>query len=272
MKTLYLSDLDGTLLGDDSKLSAYSRDALNRMIKDGLLFSYATGRAYHKAMRVVGEVDFRIPAVVYNGVFVTEPDGKILLENDFGEEAEALFHEILAKGLNPIVYTRIDGKERFCFYDGELNEGLTRFLDGRRREDNRGMPVLKKEALFRGKPFFFLCIDEEEKLRELHESIKNRFHSVLERDFYAKQFVLEITPKNASKSASALWLKNYLGCERLVVFGDGGNDLDLFRAADEAYAVDAAVNELKAAARAVIGNNGEDAVVRFIEQEFYKKV
>ena len=44
-KTLYISDLDGTLLNSQSQVSAASRDMLNRLIADnGINFSIATAR------------------------------------------------------------------------------------------------------------------------------------------------------------------------------------------------------------------------------------
>ena len=47
-------------------------------------------------------------------------------------------------------------------------------------------------------------------------------------DLYTREQWLEIMPKAASKASAALWLKSSLGCGRLVVFGDGENDVDLF--------------------------------------------
>ena len=73
-------------------------------------------------------------------------------------------------------------------------------------------------------------------------------------------------PKNASKANAIKQLKEQLGCDRLVVFGDGKNDIDMFELADEAYAVANAVDELKEAATAVIGNNNEDGVARWLEE------
>ena len=44
MKTLYISDLDGTLLNRNAELSAYTKAVLNRVIAEGLCFSVATAR------------------------------------------------------------------------------------------------------------------------------------------------------------------------------------------------------------------------------------
>ena len=84
-------------------------------------------------------------------------------------------------------------------------------------------------------------------------------------DLYTREQWLEIMPKAASKASAALWLKSSLGCGRLVVFGDGENDVDLFEAADEAYAVANAADVLKAVATGVIGANDEDGVARWLD-------
>lgn len=49
------------------------------------------------------------------------------------------------------------------------------------------------------------------------------------------------------------------------MFGDGENDVDLFEAADEAYAVANAADVLKAVATGVIGANDEDGVARWLD-------
>ena len=72
-------------------------------------------------------------------------------------------------------------------------------------------------------------------------------------------------PKTASKANAVRELKEKLGCEkRAAAFGDGKNDLDMFHAADEAYAVQNADKELKAAATAIIGSSNEDGVAKWL--------
>ena len=44
MKILYVSDLDGTLLRSNEQLSEYTAQTINRLVDNGLIFSYATAR------------------------------------------------------------------------------------------------------------------------------------------------------------------------------------------------------------------------------------
>ena len=41
MKTLYISDMDGTLLNDGEKVSRRSVEIINELIKNGMLFTVA---------------------------------------------------------------------------------------------------------------------------------------------------------------------------------------------------------------------------------------
>lgn len=78
-------------------------------------------------------------------------------------------------------------------------------------------------------------------------------------------------PRAATKANAALLLKDMLGCDELVVFGDNVNDIELFKVADRSYAVANAVPELKAIATDVIGSNNNDGVARFIKKELKNK-
>jgi len=73
-------------------------------------------------------------------------------------------------------------------------------------------------------------------------------------------------PKKATKANAAIQIKNMLKCDKLVVFGDGLNDISLFSVADESYAMQNAVPELKKIATAVIESNDNDGVAKWIEK------
>ena len=74
MKALFVSDLDGTLLGRDSRLSPYGLRTLNELIAQGLPFTYATARSLSSARLVTKGLAVRCPVVTNNGVFIRDSE------------------------------------------------------------------------------------------------------------------------------------------------------------------------------------------------------
>ena len=72
MKTLYVSDLDGTLLRTNQKTSDFTNKIINELVEEGLLFSYATARSYNTSHKVTEGMTADFPLIVYNGVFVRD--------------------------------------------------------------------------------------------------------------------------------------------------------------------------------------------------------
>jgi hydroxymethylpyrimidine pyrophosphatase-like HAD family hydrolase len=85
-------------------------------------------------------------------------------------------------------------------------------------------------------------------------------------DYNKDHYYLEICAASGSKCAAVTDLRKRYGFERVVGFGDNLNDISLFKACDECYAVDNAQPELKAVATGVIASNREDGVVKKIAE------
>ena len=114
-KTLYISDLDGTFLQPNERISEFCCKTINRLVQNGLLFSYATARSYHTARKCTAGLNAKIPLIVYNGALIVDNEtGSILKENTFSVSQAADILELLQEcGVHPIVYSLIDGKEKF---------------------------------------------------------------------------------------------------------------------------------------------------------------
>lgn len=266
-RTLYVSDLDGTLLHSDERISEYAARKLNELAQGGMLFSYATARSIYSAKKVTEGLNVSIPLILYNGVCIMDNSTrKLLTQCDFGADAPKILEKLLAADIYPIVYSFIEGRERFSYHTTLSNAAVMDF--GASRTDERKRPVDSVEALGDGDIFYFTCIDRKEKLLPLYEYYKDTYSCYYSTDIYSGEQWLEIVPKTASKARAAKHLKEMLGADRLVVFGDQVNDIPLFEAADEAYAVGNAVQALKDIATGVIGTNDEDAVVKWLENEF----
>lgn len=266
MRVLYVSDLDGTLLRSDAKISAYTCRVINELTAKGMLFSYATARSIYTASKVTAGLTARIPLITYNGALVRDnATHELLLSNFFSkEDAAELLEALLGRGVSPIVYS-YDGREHFSYLEKEISPQTAAFL-ATRKGDARDRPVSRPEQLLEGEVYYFTCIDETEKMRPLYERYRERFHCFFQPEIYSGDTFFEIIPKNASKANAVLQLKSLLHADKLVVFGDGENDLDMFQLAEEAYAVSGGADRLKAAATAVLGSNDEDSVAKWLEE------
>ena len=265
MKTLYVTDLDGTLLRSDQRTSDFTNDVLNELVSRGLIFSYATARSYQTAHKVTQGLCAGFPLIVYNGTMVVDNvSGEFLIKNFFGEEITAVIEDLIRHGVFPIVYAFIDGTEKFSYIPEKCSDHTKLFLDSR-KNDKRNHPVAEEADLFRGEIFYITCIDSYEKLEPFYRKYADTHRCLFQEDLYTTHQWLEIMPKTASKANAIRQLKAHLDCQKVVVFGDGKNDVDMFEMAEEAYAVSNAVEELKQIATAVIGSNNEDAVAKWLQ-------
>lgn len=266
MRTLYVSDLDGTLLRSDETLSPFTIDTINELTAKGMLFSYATARSLITAKRVTAGLNTHFPLIVYNGAFVIDNvTEEILVAHYFEHDIRDVFAELFSQDIFPIVYAYIDGVEKFSYIPEKCTAGMQKFLRSR-QGDRRVNIVSTPDELTQGKPFYLTCIDTPEKLGPLCEKYRERYHVVYQRDIYTGEQWLEIMPLKASKSYAIRELKEKLNCDRLITFGDGKNDIDMFEMSDECYAVANADPALQKMATGIVGSNQHDGVARWLRQ------
>lgn len=270
MRTLYVTDLDGTLLNSNDRISQYSIQTINELVAKGMHFTYATARSLVSASVVAQGLSTTIPVIVYNGVLIINPStGEVLSSLSFTkEEAGEVRKTLQAHGAAPLVYAYVDGVERVSYMADRKNEGIQRYLD-LRKGDKRFRPLEDESGLYQGDIFYFTCIADRNELVPLYEIFvnDNRYRCTLQQELYRPEFFLEIMPRKASKAEAVKKLKEIWHCDKVVSFGDAINDLPMFEISDECYAVANAVPELKALATDVIGSNDEDGVAKWLAAE-----
>ena len=267
LKTLYVTDLDGTLLNSDVKVSEFSITAINKMVEEGMLFTYATARSLSSASVVTKGMTTKIPVIAYNGTIIFNAGTREVISSEgFLQEEICHIKKLSEKyGGNPLVYSFVDGVEKVSYVTKKVNEGVQRYLNNR-KGDKRFRPLSVKEGLYDGDVFYVTYIGEKEELNNLYEAVKDKenYRVTFQQDIYNDEYWLEIMPVNATKAHAITKLKELWECDRIVCFGDAINDIPMFKISDECYAVANAVDELKELATGVISSNNEDGVARWL--------
>ena len=267
-KTLYVTDLDGTLLNTKDRINPESIRIINELVDKGMLFTYATARSLVSASVVTEGLTTDIPVIAYNGALIIHPrTGEIISSLFFTKEEAAFVRNNLEKNnISPLVYSYVKNVERVSWNTKRENEGISRYLSNR-KGDKRLRPLADAEGLYDGETFYYTCIGEKEELMPIYDifSQDNRFRCTIQQELYRPEYWCEIMPRKATKAEAIKALKELWQCDRVVSFGDAINDIPMFEISDECYAVENAVPELKALATGIVGSN-DDGVAKWLAE------
>ncbi|MDO4301464.1 MAG: HAD family hydrolase [Clostridia bacterium] len=266
-KTLYVSDLDGTLLNSNQSISDFTAQVINNMVEKGMVFTYATARSAYTACPKTSAIKGNIPLIIYNGVFIINNEtGEKMLSSYFNQEQVQEIKSVLdMHGIYPIVYSFIDNREKFSFCINNMSRGIRDFTSTRENDERRN-EIIDLTNLYKGENFYYTCIDDKEKLLFAYDKLKNKYRCIFSKDIYSNDYWLEIMPKGATKANAVLKLKEMLGCDKIVSFGDNVNDIEMFKISHECYAVENAVDELKEYATGIIESNDNDGVAKWLNE------
>lgn len=269
MKTLYITDMDGTLLRSDGHPSEFTVNGINALIEKGLNFTVATARSISSAAGLVEGFNTKIPGVMMNGVFLTDlktHEQRHVCKMD-SVKAKQVIEAFKDAGRPPIVYT----------FDGHINAEYTEikndyeknFIEKRKKKYHRFEQV--QDHNIGNDTVYINGIDCKETMDKVAENLSKiegiKFSYYL--DVYSgdKHFI-EVYSDEAGKQNAIERLKKLYGFDRVVAFGDNANDVEMLKSADIGIAVGNARPEAKAVADLIIDTNDNDGVVKYLMSNF----
>jgi len=268
--TLFISDLDGTLLNRDAELSEYTANTLNRLIDQGMCFSVATARTVDSAIQIMSRVRLNLPIILMNGALIygTQQQSYIKTIKIEREAVSAIIGIMKKHAINGFMYG-ISGNEAMYYYKELDTQPLRDYYDGRTRRFNRVWTRLDDYADCADNDIiYFTLMNTKERLAVIYDEIKTlpTVDAILYEDVYGdRPWYLECFAALATKYNATRSLREFYGFEKIIGFGDSNNDLPLISACDEFYAVENAIDEVKEKATGIIGKSDEDAVVKWLE-------
>ncbi len=276
--TLYVSDLDGTLLDRNGQLSQRSREGLTRLLDQGLLFTVASARHVSSIRSVLGDLPLRLPVISGNGACISDVrSGRHELVRTLEPAlAQSIFALIRQHGLQPFFSTHDSSIGDRLYYQDAQNAGQQGFIDERvKSADPRLRQTDQLQNQLHEPVVTFVVVDHEAALVVLQAAIRtlcgDAVETHLQDDMYAPDWPwLTIHDRRATKDqAIATLVERYtLGEREIVVFGDHVNDVTMLRAAHRGIAMGNAIDAVKREAHTVIGPHHADSVVEFIERDW----
>lgn len=270
-KTIYISDLDGTLLNPQAEMSEKAVQMLNELIEKGLHFTAATARTWATVEKIMEGVHLSEPVILMNGVCLYHPLQRryVKVECIPQEAVHQMISAMKQAQVQGFMYQIIDDKLH-TYYEKLDTPWLLQFYEERRKKyDKKFIQLDSLYDMAGDHVIYFSVFNNREKLDPVYEQIKNvdGLHIEYYRDIYSKElWYLEVSAGTASKAAAVTWLKEYGQYDHLVVFGDNYNDLSMFQAADQKIAVQNAVPDVLKAADLVIGPNTEEGVPQYLRE------
>ena len=279
MKHLFVSDLDGTLLNPESRISARTASIVTELSRRGVLFTVATARTPATVEPLLSATLTLPPAIVMTGAAMWDRRRQSYINPHLMEPATAacITEACAAHGIRPFSYT-LDGSGIIrTYYNGRTSRREQKFIDERAHLPLKRFEINPTGDAAMSYPdtvlIFALGLPDSiyplaDELRATGLCSVSSYPDIFNSDVA----FLEVFAPGVSKASAVTDLKKLTGADRLTVFGDNLNDLPMMAVADVAVAVGNAFPEVKAAADIVIGSNRDDAVALYISEELAQHI
>ncbi|MCC5919061.1 MAG: Cof-type HAD-IIB family hydrolase [Cyclobacteriaceae bacterium] len=259
------SDIDGTLLDKDRKISAKTKAVFQALNKDFLvvLSSSRMPSAMTHLQEDLGIMEH--PMICYNGGFILphpnqdhKPISSTIIDK---ETAEKIFDACRSSSIHLSFYHEdnwwVPAMDQWTAHEmmttkvepsGQINPQLLTQTNGFHK---------------------VMCMGDAKEIEmvynQLTASIGNEVHL-----YRSKSTYIEIAPKSISKSSSLKQLLTNYGhkMSEVVAFGDNYNDIEMLKDVGIGVAVANAKDEVKKIADEITDSNKEDGVANFLMKNF----
>lgn len=262
---LIVSDVDGTLVTKDKRLTPATIAAVADLRRAGIRFSVTSSRPGFGLRMVIDTLAIDLPVGAFNGSSIVNPDLTVADEQRVPQQAVersiALFER---RGIDIWLFTgetwvvrRLDGP----------------YIDRERRAiaaepfcaaDDR--PWRDRACKVVGVSDDFALLQRAE--AELQAELGDLAHAQRSQNYY-----LDVTAPGANKGSFVERLARQLGVPREAVatLGDMPNDISMFEASGVSYAMGNAAPAVKAQASRVTASNEDDGFARAVAEILREK-
>jgi Cof subfamily protein (haloacid dehalogenase superfamily) len=258
--SLVISDVDGTLVTSDKRLTQASVQAVRRLAERKIGFTITSSRPPIGLRMLVEPLALKLPMGAFNGAAIVNPDLSVVEEHVISPAPAQQALQVLSSF----------GVDIWMFAVGRwlLRDPNAPYTDRERRAIQAAPQVVTDFAPFLDKAAKIVGVSADFPLlarceEALRSALGDSAMAVRSQPYY-----LDVTPRDFDKGTLLLALSQRLKIptEEIVTLGDMENDLAMFRCSGFSIAMGNASEEVKRQARAVTMSNDADGFAAAIDR------
>jgi Cof subfamily protein (haloacid dehalogenase superfamily) len=257
---LVIADVDGTLVTQDKVLTDRARQAVLKLLAEGITFTITSGRPPLGMKMLIEPLGLKDPIAAFNGGVIVRPDLSVLHQHLLPPEAAQSACEIITRhGLDVWLYTDQDWFVRRRQAPHVDREEWTVKFAPKVAPSYDGL--LGRAAKLVG------VSDDYAAVASCEQDVQKQCGAQVSAS-RSQPYYLDVTHPEANKGAVVAVLSQILKIppEKIATIGDGPNDVLMFRRSGISIAMGNAADEVKQAARFVTASNQQDGFAQAMER------
>ena len=245
---MIVMDLDGTLLSEDKNISEYTLSILEKCKQNNILIGIATARSEKSSKRFTDLINPDI-MILNGGALVINKNNEIIFDRFLSEKTSDGIIKECIKNHNTDKLSVHTEEKVFVNYEHQYKEYVDFTKPFKHKVFKITLHTKDKNSL--------VLIEKEFPECELM--------NFSDEDYYV------FAHKNAKKfdAINALSNKIKIHISEIISFGDDYNDIEMVKNCGIGIAMENGIDEIKNAAKYVCGNNNEDGVGKWIEENIW---
>ncbi|XBC38754.1 MAG: Cof-type HAD-IIB family hydrolase [Buchnera aphidicola (Melaphis rhois)] len=258
-------DLDGTLLAPKHRLTEYTKNVVQNLVKKGLFIVIATGRHYSEALKIKDSLGISAFLITSNGARIHNRCNKLIYSCDLDMNIVLKLIELFSVEKDVLIqlYSHDDW---YVSYDHYKTSGpYSSFGFKRKLFDYQ---YLVNQSISK----IFFTSHNVNKLLNLEKYIIRKFNNMVNVGFSCSN-CLEVMSCQVSKGNALKLISNSLGfsLRNCLSFGDGMNDKDMLEMSGKGCIMKNGDPKLKSCLpnSEIIGSNTDDGVANYLYNVFF---
>ena len=258
------TDIDGTLLNSQHRVTPKTREQIQRIIQRGIPFVIVSARSPSGIYPIMRRNDFTCALISYSGALIMDRDRNVLYSKEIRRETAKRIEQFFADKKYDMSW---------CIYSGDDWLAPDR-SDERIRGEEQIVEALSREGTVDDLPAGvgvnkFLCICAPGTIDGIEREVKEAFPEAAV--VRSSDILLEIMAKGISKREAVERYCRHLGIspKETIAFGDNYNDVEMLEAVGTGYVMGNAPAEIKGRFPHVTADNDHDGIAQVLQQVFY---